>query len=184
MTKTRSRLNPNARQQHLLLMAIQAYARLGVERAGHGDVAKLAHVSTATVFNYFPSRDALTKRVFLHVRDVFMTMFDNLQSQPVMSKYDLIHLVAHYFDRVIDENPDVIKVFLNWSAAFSDKVRPTYLELQEDILDRLTQLLDGQYQDARIILGSAHIYAQMKFDRSSPESLERLTERIATALSV
>ena len=67
-SQNRSRMSPQERQSQLLTVAITVYARMGVERAGHGDVAKLAGVSTATVFNYFPTREALTTAVLRAVK--------------------------------------------------------------------------------------------------------------------
>jgi len=78
MIKARKRLAPEARREQLIAAAIACYGELGVERAGHGDIAKKTGVSTATVFNYLGSRESLTESVFETVYDVFRNMFDTL----------------------------------------------------------------------------------------------------------
>ena len=70
------RLPSELRREQLLAYAMMCYADLGVMRAGHGDVAKRANLSTATVFNYFPTRSALTQAVFQEVYNVFDKMSD------------------------------------------------------------------------------------------------------------
>jgi len=72
------RLTPEARRKQLMDAAIACYGEMGVERAGHGDIAKRVGVSTATVFNYFGTRESLTEAVFENVYDVFRDMFADI----------------------------------------------------------------------------------------------------------
>ena len=54
--KPRTRLSPEKRKQQLLDYSIEVFSRRGIGRAGHADIAEMANVSVATVFNYFPTR--------------------------------------------------------------------------------------------------------------------------------
>jgi len=63
----RRRYTPEQRRSQLVKVAIETFADKGIERAGHGDIAKRAGVSTATVFNYFPTKDALTLDVLKEI---------------------------------------------------------------------------------------------------------------------
>ena len=55
------RLSPEERRVQLPETAMDVFAKMGIERAGHGDIAKRADVSTPTVFNYFPTRALLVE---------------------------------------------------------------------------------------------------------------------------
>ncbi len=180
----RQRLDPSERREQLLLCAISAYARSGVERAGHGDVAKLASVSTATVFNYFPTREALTEAVFSHIRKRVFDMFDLLP--PITTTVaDAVKAMAKAYEMMADQDPEIIKVFLNWSVAFGPDVRPQYLAFQDEMLTEVTKRLPGEHQDrsdARIILASGNMFALMKLDQSPPDAIQRFVDRVAYAL--
>jgi len=183
-TVKRQRLSPEDRRAQLLSFAVSAYARTGVERAGHGDVAKLAGVSTATVFNYFPTREALTQAVFSRIRDRIEQLFIGLPPTTT-SAGDQVRVMATAFDLLLGNEPDLIKVFLNWSVAFGPDVRPQFLEFQDHILTEITKHLpDGQddRSDARIIMGAADMLALMKLDETDPDTIQRFVDRLADAL--
>ncbi len=175
------RLSPEDRREQLLACAMMCYADLGVMRAGHGDVAKRANVSTATVFNYFPTRQALTQAVFQEVYNVFDKMFDIF---PIRPKYrGSVGFMSAAFEFLVSEHPDVAKVILNWSATFSDEVRPAFLKFQSWVLSGIHTRLDPPREnmsDARIIMASAFQYSRMKLDDMDQEILDRFVERLLT----
>lgn len=187
-SNARTRLSPEARQAQLLGAAIACYARMGVERAGHGDVAKHAGVSTATVFNYFPTRDVLTDAVLDAVRNTMHDVFaqDRKTHDDIHGRERLLSL-AIKFSAVIDDFPNIIRVMLNWSVSFGDERRPDYLDFQEDLLNEIHEALTGQPRDghageraeARIIYGAATSYAMMKLDNTAPETLAKFIARVA-----
>jgi len=169
----------------LLEKAVMCYAQMGVERAGHGDVAKLASVSTATVFNYFPTREALTEAVLLEIRGIFDHIFDNYPAES-KSAAEQVQEMADAYDDLVEEYPDLIKVLLNWSASFGPDVRPQYLEFQDHVLDGIHKRLPKPKEDrteARIILAAAYSYARMKFDNTSGDVLNRFVVRIVQAIA-
>ena len=180
----RQRLSPDARREQLLACAVTAYAASGVERAGHGDVAKLAGVSTATVFNYFPTREALTDAVFVAIRSSVMAMFNNLPAT-ARSASQQIKIMAQAYDYLLVTQPDMIKVFLNWSVAFGPDVRPQFLALQDDILTEITRHLPGGHtdrSDARVIMAAGDMLAIMKLDNTDADTIQRFIDRVANAL--
>ncbi len=168
----------------MLVCAVTAYARSGVERAGHGDVAKLAGVSTATVFNYFPTREALTDAVFDRIRKQVMGMFGALP-ETASTASEQIKIMAQAYDMLLVSQPDMIKVFLNWSVAFGPDVRPQFLALQDEILTEITRHLPGGHQDrsdARVIMAAGDMLAIMKLDNTDADTIQRFIDRVATAL--
>lgn len=183
----RTRLSPEARQAQLLGSAIASYARMGVERAGHGDVAKHAAVSTATVFNYFPTREALTDAVLGEVKTIVDDVFaQDAAENPTHGRAKLLSL-AMRFSRVIDDHPNVVRVLLNWSVSFGDERRPDYLAFQDAVLNQIHAAMNGKARDghageraeARIIYGAATSFAMMKLDNSSAETLAKFISRVA-----
>ena len=128
----RPRMSPTERQAQLLVVAITIYGRMGVERAGHGDVAKLAGVSTATVFNYFPTREVLTDAVLDAVKASVLDNFE--KTAPELTGRPRLMALASAFNTLIDTQPDIVKVLLNWSVSFGTDTRPRFMEFQEEVL--------------------------------------------------
>ncbi len=181
---TRQRLSPEDRRAQLLDCAVKAYARSGVERAGHGDVAKLAGVSTATVFNYFPTREVLTEAVFDIIRTTVMQMFTSLP-KTARTASEQIKIMAMAYDQLLEAHPDMIKVFLNWSVAFGPDVRPQFLALQDEILTVITSHLPGGHtdrSDARVIMAAGDMLAIMKLDNTDADTIQRFVDRVANAM--
>ncbi len=57
--RPRTRLSPQKRKLQLMEIALEVFATRGIGRGGHADIAEIAQVSVATVFNYFPTREDL-----------------------------------------------------------------------------------------------------------------------------
>jgi len=182
----RRRLHPDKRREQLLACALQAYAENGVERAGHGEVAKLAGVSTATVFNYYSTREILTNAVFEDVRSTMRAIFIKENNSQV-SRREIVMELGRKFDGFVDEYPSKASVFLNWSAAFGPNVRGQFLEFQDEMLNFIQKDLRSSREgrsDARIILGAAHVYTQMKLEKLPQDTLERFISRVAEVLNL
>lgn len=185
MTRARKRLSPEDRRKQLIEAAIACYGELGVERAGHGDIAKRADVSTATVFNYFGTRESLTESVFAAVYDVFRTMFATLP-EPGQTPQQHIQNLAISYNFLVDQHPDILKVVLNWSASFGEGVRPQYLEFQDWVLSGIQNRLhkaNEDRSDARVVLAAAYSYTAMKLDNTPDEVMARFVARIIKALA-
>jgi TetR/AcrR family hemagglutinin/protease transcriptional regulator len=71
--KRATRTSPELRQAQLLACAMKVFARLGIGRAVHADVAREARVSVPTVFSYFPTGDALKIAVVTEI-DRFLVL--------------------------------------------------------------------------------------------------------------
>lgn len=185
MTQLRKRLSPEARREQLIDAAIACYGELGVERAGHGDIAKRAGVSTATVFNYFGTRESLTESVFNAAYDVFRDMFSTMP-KPGQTPQQHIQNLAISYNFLVDQHPDILKVVLNWSASFGGGVRPQYLEFQDWVLNGIQIRLheaNADRSDARVVLAAAYSYASMKLDNTPDDVMARFVARIIKAIA-
>jgi len=176
----RKRLNPETRHLQLLDFAVQAFASAGIERAVHADVAALAGVSTPTVFKYFPTRDALVDEVLERVETTITALINQIPAESELSVAEMLRLFAAALDQLCDTRPDLMKVALAWSVAFSS-VRNRYIAFQEKQLDML-QVRLGQSEhgrsDARILMGVALLYTRMNFDGTSEDVRRRYVDRL------
>ncbi|MGB6319179.1 MAG: TetR/AcrR family transcriptional regulator, partial [Litorimonas sp.] len=161
----------------------------GLERAGHGDIAKRAGVSTPTVFNYFPTRDALVAAVLDRIEASVSEMFDRLPDAPATRRQRILQLAATFRQMVL-ERPAETKTFLKWGVSFDPDLRPAFLAFQTRILDQLVEILPDNPDDpgkaraeARILMGTSNLFAAMAFDDFAPEAVEGFVGRIADVLS-
>lgn len=188
--ETAKRLPPKARRSQLLGCAIAAVAAMGIERATHAEVARLAGVSVPTVFVYFPTRDDLIGAVLrevAHALDAFAGATLEL-SDPAQR---LIAL-ARAFERAADEIPDVMRVWLDWSTAVRTAIWPRYLKVQERIVAsvaiavrdcRLPRDAKPSAHDiavARMFVGSGHTIALSKLAGAPQSDVDRLVDAIVT----
>lgn len=183
-TTSRKRLSPDARRAQLLDTAMTVFAEMGLERAGHGDIAKRAGVSTPTVFNYFPTRDALVRAVLSQIERLIDGLFAQTPPDSDTAEDRILAMAAGYAQLVRD-HPDVAKTFLKWEVSFDPDIRPLYLDFQERNLDRLEAYVpDGpdRRTEARILYGSANMLATMGFDGTDPAVIQNYIRRLAAML--
>lgn len=177
----RTRLDPEARKTQLLDHAVSAFATSGIERAVHADVAARAGVSTPTVFKYYPTRDALVDAVLDRIEIRTMDLFSKIPENSGLSAFDMTQSLATAVEHLCQTEPDLMKVCLAWSVAFSS-VRERYLTYQDMLLDRLRARMshaEADRSDARIMLGAALLFIRMQFDGTSEDVRQRYVNRMA-----
>lgn len=184
-SKKRKRLSPEDRREQLLEAAVAAYATQGVERAGHGDVAKLTNASTATVFNYFPTREALTDAVLKHASERLFLAIDIPHSETQRKSSVVLGELLAGLDQFIEREPNAIKVLLNWSVSFGASVRPQYIAHLDRVLTFLHFAVGkdikghhGERAEARLIYAAAISYATMKLDKSPDAVINEFVKRV------
>ncbi len=176
------RLDPAERRPQLLECALRVFARRGLGSARHSEIAREAGVSVPTVFFYFPSREALVKAVLEEVARFLtdMTVRIHASSGPAP---DIVFAHAKAFADSVDTRPDYARVWLDWSTAMRDEIWPPYLEFQENVVAIIANTIrrwqrerglseEEAEDDARLIVGSAHMIAQLKFTRCAPQKVE------------
>ena len=176
----RRRLEPSKRYAQLLEHAISAFAEAGIERAVHADVAARANVSTPTVFKYFPTREALVDAVLSEVEDSLIILETYLPSDVTLSPSELIRAVAGALSQLCRERPDLMKVSLIWSVAFSN-VRARYLSFGDRVLDIFSSLLDPDKTDESdrlIIFAGVKLFIRMHFNDTPEETRRDMINRM------
>lgn len=178
-----ARLSPTERRAQLLQCAVKAFADVGISRAGHADVARRAAVSAPTVFAYFPTREVLVAAVIDEVaRFIVDDVVAPVQRLPLPVPEILIE-TGLAFTEAVGSHPDHARVWLDWSTAFRADVWPGYVAFQARVGGLLKATImrgrrDGSLargldaDDATaLIVGSAHMLAQMKYSGRAPAQI-------------
>ncbi len=133
--RARTRLSPIKRKQQLMEIALEVFARRGIGRGGHADIAEIAQVSVATVFNYFPTREDLVDEVLNHV----VRQFSNFLSDNIdldLHARDNIANITNAMIELVEQDCHWLKVWFEWSASTRDEVWPLFVST-----NRTNQLL-------------------------------------------
>jgi TetR/AcrR family transcriptional regulator, hemagglutinin/protease regulatory protein len=176
------RLDPAERRPQLLQCAIRVFARRGLGGAHHAEIAREARVSVPTVFFYFPTRGALVMAVLDEVARFLTEMTVTIHSGGGDAP-QIVLAHAKAFAESVETHTDYARVWLDWSTAIREEIWPHYLEFQENIVAIIANTIrrwrlergiidDEAEDDARLIVGSAHMIAQLKFTRCPPDKVD------------
>jgi TetR/AcrR family transcriptional regulator, hemagglutinin/protease regulatory protein len=176
------RLDPSERRPQLLQCALRVFARRGLGGAHHAEIAREARVSVPTVFFYFPTSEALVMAVLDEVARFLTAMTVRIHSSGGPAPQVVLAHAKAFADSV-ETHPDYALVWLDWSTAIREEIWPHYLQFQEAIVAIIANTIrrwrlghamtDEQAEDdARLIVGSAHMIAQMKFTRCPADKVD------------
>lgn len=138
--RRRTRLSPDARSRQLMDHAIAVFAQRGIGRAGHAEIAERAHVSVATVFNYYRSREELIDSVLGEVESFWYT----LAREALGRGETAIDSLRLFFDAIVDavyEKGDYAQIALEWAASVRDDLWPRHTQFCGRMLDLTRQTL-------------------------------------------
>jgi len=179
----RKRLDPSERKRLLMDDAIKVFARRGIGRGGHTEIAQLSGVSVATVFNYFNTREILVEEVLDEVEQFLIDL--SLSALKVgQTAEETLNSCISTFIEACHHHPDYIKIWLEWSSSVREDTWPRYLKFQEHVLSLIeTQIHKaierGELNDglppidrARWALGNAHMLVSMVFSPDTKDESE------------
>ena len=179
--KKKLRLPPLERQEQLEKFIVKAVSQNGISRVTHSHVAKLAGVSVSTIHFYFKHRQDLVDSAIKQVEDFLIDMFNvNLGQDSVVT--GLTDLAAAFAKEGF-ENPELIKVWLDWSAGINQNVWRDYQHLLENLHGKVRKILARGKREkllpkdfntmaaTRLYIGSGHTLQLMIFDGSSKKDL-------------
>jgi TetR/AcrR family hemagglutinin/protease transcriptional regulator len=163
---------------------MRVFARRGIGRGSHADVAREAGVAVPTVFAYFQTREELVRAVLAEVVRYYTAMADeyHVPTKPAPSA-QLDHAIA--FAASVDTHPDHARVLLEWSTSVRDEIWPLFLRFHQEMVSKIEATIRrGQRQGdvsreldaenaALMIIGAVHLLVQMKFTRCPPEKVHR-----------
>ncbi|HBV75142.1 MULTISPECIES: TetR/AcrR family transcriptional regulator [Vibrio] len=124
--RPRTRLNPEKRKLQLLEIGIEVFARRGIGRGGHADIADIAQVSVATAFNYFPTREDLVDDVLNQVEQNFSAFLQESIDPSLPVKTNLSEISNRLIDIVLKEE-QWIKIWFEWSTSTREEVWPLFV---------------------------------------------------------
>lgn len=146
VVRRRTRLSPEARRIQLMDCAIDVFAKRGLGRAGHAEIAEIAQVSVATVFNYFSTREELVDHVLSTVEDFFLNLVENSFNNQSLTTPQSIH---HYFNTFIDtamNQSAYTYIWLEWSSSIQGEIWERYLKLLNQMMScissKITQSIE------------------------------------------
>ena len=118
------RLTAEARREQLLACALAVFARRGLGEARHAEVAREAGMSVPTVFNYFPTREALVLAVLDEVGRFILDEVLRPIQRDERPAPEVLRDSALAFAAAIETHPDHARVWLDWSTAVRDDIWP------------------------------------------------------------
>lgn len=184
-----SRLDPSERRARLLENAIRVFGRRGIAAGRHAEIARESGVAVSTVFVYFPTRAELVSAVLDEVERFYVEMVERTLALELPAPRVLLALATAFADSV-DEHPEYARLWLEWSAAIRDEIWPRFMAFQDRLTARVSRIvergkLEGTVaasvdaeEDARMIIASAPVVAQMKFAGRSPEQVTRFLRTV------
>jgi len=179
MTKkpARTRLLPADRRAQLVGHAIACFADHGIARATQAQVAERAGVSVSAVYSYFRTRADLVAAVLEAVAAAIVTMVQAADAPSAPVREALTTLARHTADMAVDQ-PDAVRVWLDWSTGVRADVWPQFLALQGQLQAHVRAVLAREAPDspalnsaARLFVGGAHTLALMRFEQVSAAEL-------------
>ncbi|WP_369409786.1 TetR/AcrR family transcriptional regulator [Zhongshania aquimaris] len=186
LVKTRAkRMSPEARRQQILMCAVDVFAKQGIEKATHADIAKLAGVASPTVFHYFPTIDDLQSEVIKEVRRFLLEGFVIVRTDVEAPVHLRVEDMLSSFAKSVDTDRNYVTIWLEWSGSTKGPIWELYKEFYTATIVALRKLLlEGRADNsikpslqasdaARIILGMAHTIAHMRFCGATSKTAQK-----------
>lgn len=135
--------NKTVRQHNMVAAAQKLFAKEGFEKTTMQKVADEAHVGVATLFRYFPQKEALIIEVIKEIIEKQVPYFEEIYAtnKPGIEKID--DVLATYIRFIFEENRDTIKllesfelyiVFNVIELPYLEKIRKAYSKISDLIL--------------------------------------------------
>ncbi|WP_026957779.1 TetR/AcrR family transcriptional regulator [Aliagarivorans taiwanensis] len=183
--RRRTRLSPEVRRKQLMECAIEVFARRGIGRAGHAEIAELATVSVATVFNYFNTREDLVDAVLSEVEQTMQQLVEAAYAENDSAMQAVQNHLSALLDMTYDQ-PDVIRIWLEWSSSVREDVWPRFSDISGKINKQIGDVLQQGFdkgeissslnalQAAQAINGAIYLGVQMSNRPDKPAKQEVL----------
>jgi len=169
--RPRTRLSPQKRKEQLHDIAIEVFARRGIGRGGHADIAEIAQVSVATVFNYFQTREDLVDEVLNQVEKHYSQFINLCIDTEASAEYNLNTLTDNIINSaIIGEN--WMKVWFEWSTSTREEVWPLFITSNESNQKKMELMFSNAVARGEVC------------DRHSSEDLANLFHGICYSLYV
>ena len=169
-----------------------AVAQHGIARVTHSHVCVLADVSVSTVHFYYKRRKDLVNSAIRQVESFLIDMFD--ENLDRTNAVDALTDLAAAFVKEGFENPDLIKVWLDWSAGINQSVWLEYQNLLKKLHAKVRNVLTRSKRNGnlpanfdsmsatRLYIGSGHTLQLMIFDGATKRDLSIFQKNMIRAI--
>lgn len=193
--RRRTRLSPEERRAQLLNCALSAFAEHGIARATHSHVASRAGVSIPAVYSYFRTRDDLVAATLAEVEVFLDRLIMASLMRDELSAIDALMTLARLFADSVEEQPDRIRVWLDWSTGTGSEHWAAYLKVlarlhsaTEAVIRRGQKANDipgwiDPIAAARIYIGGGHTLALMTFEGAPANEVDAALRQIVGGAS-
>jgi TetR/AcrR family hemagglutinin/protease transcriptional regulator len=183
------RLKPEERHAQLLEAAMRAFARRGLQKATHGDIAEECGVVVGTVFLYFPTREALVSAVLTEFERESTAIGERCYGGGAAAPESILRHVRESLD-LVDRKPEYALIWLDWSTAVREETWPRYLAFQDREVEMIAASIErGQAAGAvetkaspelcaRVIVSSTQMLAQMIFTKQPRARIEEVADAV------
>ncbi|WP_243404038.1 TetR/AcrR family transcriptional regulator [Zavarzinia aquatilis] len=191
---SRTRLPPAQRRAQLIRCAFAAFAEHGIARATHAHVAERAGVSVPAVHSYFRTREDLVAETLVEVEKHLLAILADPRIAEVSAR-EALTIMVRGFDKAAQDDPDVVKIWLDWSTGFRADVWPRYLQMQE----RLYAIVRGALErgrrsgelsagldpgaGAQLFVGGGHTVALFRFAGGEESAIDRLIDHLIQSIT-
>merc|ERR1711879_351496 len=145
----RRRLAPEQRKRLLLEHAVDVFAKRGIGRGGHTDIATLGGVSVATAFNYFKTREDLVAEVLKEVATTLTNQLHNTLNDHDDAQTG-IRVSCHQLLELAEAKPSYIKVWLEWTASVREETLTSHMELDKALTELLAEHIRTGIEQGKI----------------------------------
>lgn len=185
-----ARLSPAERRRRLMDAALSVLAEEGLGHSSHSLVAARAGVSLPTMLHYYPDHGELVDAVLERVADFLLNGIAARLAATIGDPADATEAMLGTFARAIDDNQDMVRLWLDWSTATRHPAWPQYLAFRERACTIVADLLRrGQAEGAvdsaleiadaaQVVVGLAHMIAQMRFTGSTTEQVQHVVHAL------
>ena len=185
----RTRLQPDARRAQLVVCAVSAFAEHGLARGTHSHVAERAGVSVSAVHSYFRTREDLVEVALNEVETHLLEMvLGALGGKGTVQ--ECLEALATQFTQSARVDPDLFKVWLDWSTGVRADLWPRYVKLNDRFVEAAQKLLargkrEGVVPDhlnvkaaARLYIGGGYTATLMQFAGVSKREIDQFTRHL------
>jgi TetR/AcrR family hemagglutinin/protease transcriptional regulator len=179
-----ARLSPSERRASLVKAGIHVVARRGLSGARPTEVAEKAGVSEATIYAYFPNREALVDAILDQVGRHFLAITE----ASFEADLSLAERFASVFEAIgasVEADPDHARVWFDWASAMRGELWPRFLEAQSRMIEIMTSAVRSVPKNKRaglelhpddlahLVLGAGEMMVRLQLSGRSQREIRR-----------
>ncbi len=178
-------MDPALRRAQLLKAALKVFADHGIGAANHTAIATAAGVAVPTMFHYFATKEEIVDAALAEVSRFLLDELLAGNDDASVPATAAVRSILLAFCDSIDSEPDYARVWLEWSVSVREGLWDRYLVFHRGAIKGIRNVLkrglregsirkDVNIDDAaRVVVGLAHMVAQMKFSGASRKQVAR-----------